>query len=189
MLPRSMISVSRYLPLYGQGKCMKNRAVTEFVEPHGLILLWLYNDFTHGSPYVSAVSSSLFIHHSRLSPILESATLAVWYSIFSGLCGDVWLWRMGRDRRFWPLKLNFLRQYGNFTGGIPSHDTLARVMALINADQLQTAFAEWMKACHDVTEGAVVAIDGKTLRGFYCRGKGKGAIHMISAFSAANGVV
>jgi predicted transposase YbfD/YdcC len=49
-------------------------------------------------------------------------------------------------------KLDFLRQYGNFTGGIPSHDTLARVMALINADQLQTAFAEWMKACHDVTD-------------------------------------
>ncbi|WP_226916970.1 ISAs1 family transposase, partial [Halomonas sp. FME65] len=54
----------------------------------------------------------------------------------------------------------------------------------------QSAFAEWMKACHDVTEGAVVvAIDGKTLRGSYCRGKGKGAIHMVSAFSAANGVV
>ena len=62
-------------------------------------------------------------------------------------------------------------------------------MALVNAEQLQSAFAEWMKACHDVTEGAVVAIDGKTLRGSYCRGKGKGAIHMVSAFSAANGVV
>jgi predicted transposase YbfD/YdcC len=62
-------------------------------------------------------------------------------------------------------------------------------MALINADRLQTAFAEWMKACHDVTEGAVVAIDGKTLCGSYCRGKGKGVIHMVSAFSAASGVV
>jgi hypothetical protein len=48
--------------------------------------------------------------------------------------------------------LDFLRQYGNLTGGIPSHDTLDRVMALINADQLKTAFAEWMKACHDVTD-------------------------------------
>lgn len=73
--------------------------------------------------------------------------------------------------------------------GVPSHDTLARVMALVNAEQLQTTFAEWMKACHDVTDGTVVAIDGKTLRGSYCRGKGKGAIHMVSAFSAANGVV
>jgi predicted transposase YbfD/YdcC len=49
-------------------------------------------------------------------------------------------------------KLDFLRQYGNFADGIPSHDTLARVMALINVDQLQIAFAEWMKACHDVTD-------------------------------------
>ncbi|WP_276111026.1 ISAs1 family transposase [Halomonas sp. JS92-SW72] len=90
---------------------------------------------------------------------------------------------------FGHAKLDFLRQYGDFEAGVPSHDTLARVMALVNAEQLQSAFAEWMKACHDVTEGAVVAIDGKTLRGSYCRGKGKGAIHMVSAFSAANGVV
>ena len=90
---------------------------------------------------------------------------------------------------FGHAKLDFLRQHGDFEAGVPSHDTLARVMAMVNAEQLQSAFAEWMKACHDVTEGAVVAIDGKTLRGSYCRGKGKGAIHMVSAFSAANGVV
>lgn len=86
-------------------------------------------------------------------------------------------------------KLDFLRQYGNFESGVPSQDTLARVMALINAKKLQTAFADWMKACHDATQGAVVAIDGKTLKGSFCRSKGKGAIHMVSAFSAANGVV
>ncbi len=63
-------------------------------------------------------------------------------------------------------------------------------MALINATQLQKAFADWMKACHEATDGAVVAIDGKTLRGSYCRGKDKAAIHMVSAFSTANnGVV
>ena len=46
-----------------------------------------------------------------------------------------------------------------------------------------------MKACQDVTDGAVVAIDCKMLRGSYCRCKGKWAIHMVSAFSAANGVL
>lgn len=56
---------------------------------------------------------------------------------------------------------------------MPSHDTLARVMALANAEQQQSAFAEWMKACYDVTEGAVVTTDVKMLRGSYCRGKGK----------------
>tara|TARA_A100001391_G_scaffold175396_1_gene138209 strand:- start:963 stop:1232 length:270 start_codon:yes stop_codon:yes gene_type:complete len=34
-----------------------------------------------------------------------------------------------------------------------------------------------------------VAIDGKILRGSYYRGKSKGAILRVSAFSAANGVV
>lgn len=115
----------------------------------------------------------------QLSDILFLVVCAV-------ICGSEG-WNEIED--FGHSKLDFLRQYGNFTDGIPSHDTLARVMALINVDQLQIAFAEWMKACHDVTEGAVVAIDGKTLRGSYCRGKGKGAIHMVSAFSAANGVV
>ena len=63
---------------------------------------------------------------------------------------------------FGHAKLDFLRQYGDFSDGIPSQDTLARVMALINAKRLQTAFSEWMMACHDTTQGAVVAIDGKT---------------------------
>ncbi|QTF91787.1 MAG: ISAs1 family transposase [Halomonas sp. BM-2019] len=78
---------------------------------------------------------------------------------------------------FGHAKLGFLRQYGDFSEGVPSHDTLARVMALINATQLQEAFADWMKACHEATDRAVVAIDGKTLRGSYCRGKDKAAIH------------
>jgi len=115
----------------------------------------------------------------QLSDILFLVVCAV-------ICGSEG-WEEIED--FGHSKLDFLRQYGAFDGGIPSHDTLARVMALIDADQLQTTFAEWMKACHDVTQGAVVAIDGKTLRGSYCRGKNKGAIHMVSAFSAANGVV
>jgi predicted transposase YbfD/YdcC len=58
----------------------------------------------------------------------------------------------GEVKDFGHSRLDFLRQYSNFTDGIPSHDTLARVMALTNADQLQTAFAEWMKAYHDVTD-------------------------------------
>ena len=69
------------------------------------------------------------------------------------------------------------------------HDTIARVINLISAKQLQRCFTAWMKDCHEVTEGEVVAIDGKTLRGTYNKDKRCGAIHMVSAFSAANQVV
>lgn len=85
--------------------------------------------------------------------------------------------------------LDWLRQHGDFENGVPVHDTIARVMGMLSAKQLQKSFAAWMQACYDVTDGEVIAIDGKTLRRSYDKGKRKGAIHMVSAFSAANQVV
>ncbi|ODY79886.1 hypothetical protein BBM29_06960 [Vibrio parahaemolyticus] len=73
--------------------------------------------------------------------------------------------------------------------GIPVHDTIARVVNIISAIKLQRCFSKWMKNCHEVTKGDVVAIDGKTIRGTYNKDKRCGAIHMVSAFSAANQTV
>ena len=42
-----------------------------------------------------------------------------------------------------------------------------------------------MKECHTLT---VIVIDGKALRGFYDRSKGKGTILMVNAFVTANGM-
>jgi len=46
-----------------------------------------------------------------------------------------------------------------------------------------------MKDCHTATKSDVIAIDGKTVRGSYNKSVNRGAIHMVSAFSAANQVV
>jgi predicted metal-dependent phosphotriesterase family hydrolase len=46
-----------------------------------------------------------------------------------------------------------------------------------------------MQDCHTLTEGSVVAIDGKSLRGTYDKSKRDNVIHMVSAFSAENQVV
>ncbi len=46
-----------------------------------------------------------------------------------------------------------------------------------------------MKAAHIATQGEVIAIDGKTVRGSYDKQSKKNAIHMVSAFAANNGVV
>lgn len=85
--------------------------------------------------------------------------------------------------------LDWLQEYGDFTNGVPVHDTIARVINLISAKQLQRCFAQWMQDCHEVTKGEVIAIDGKTLRGTYDKDKRSGAIHMVSAFSAVNQTV
>ena len=86
-------------------------------------------------------------------------------------------------------RLDWLKKYGEFENGVPSHHTIARVAAVVNPKQFQRCFMEWMKACHKVSNGEIIAIDGKTVRGSYDKGKDKGAIHMVSAFAAANELV
>ncbi|OCH40312.1 hypothetical protein A6E07_11000 [Vibrio cyclitrophicus] len=63
------------------------------------------------------------------------------------------------------------------------YDTIARVINLISAKQRQRCFTAWMKDCHEVTEGEVIVIEGKTLRGTYNTDKRCGATHMVSAAS------
>jgi predicted transposase YbfD/YdcC len=73
--------------------------------------------------------------------------------------------------------------------GIPSHDTFARVFALLNPEQFQDCFLHWVKSIAEVSEGEVIAIDGKTLRQSYDNANGKGAIQMVSAWATANRLV
>jgi hypothetical protein len=41
-----------------------------------------------------------------------------------------------------------------------------------------------MQSVHQLTEGQVVAIDGKTLRGSYQPGERSSTIHMVSAYAS-----
>jgi predicted transposase YbfD/YdcC len=61
-------------------------------------------------------------------------------------------------------------------------------MGQISPKALQESFIAWMQSCHTLTEGEVIAIDGKTARGSYNKAKAKGAIHMVNAFATRNGM-
>ena len=50
-------------------------------------------------------------------------------------------------------------------------------------------FAEWMSAVAKATDQEVIAIDGKTLRRAVDKARGGTFVHMVSAWSTANGVV
>lgn len=73
--------------------------------------------------------------------------------------------------------------------GIPSHDTFNRVFSLLNPAHFEACFLEWIKNIQSHTQGQVIAIDGKTLRRSYDTAKGKPAVHMVSAWASANGLV
>ena len=89
----------------------------------------------------------------------------------------------GQEREEW------LRQFLELPAGIPSHDTFNRVLRLWDPVPFQACFLRWMHAVAEVTQGEVVAIDGKALRRSFEKGTAKRAIHMVSAWATANGVV
>lgn len=86
-------------------------------------------------------------------------------------------------------KQDWLSKYIDLEKGIPSHDTFGRVFARLDPEQFRTSFLSWVQAVFKVTNGQVVAIDGKKLRHSYDKTLGIAAIHMVSAWAAANQLV
>jgi predicted transposase YbfD/YdcC len=91
--------------------------------------------------------------------------------------------------RFGNSRLAFLERFVEFPSGIPSHDTIGRVLAKLDPEALEDLFARWMQGVADATKQGVVAIDGKVLRRAFDKANGGAFITMVSAWSTANGVV
>lgn len=83
----------------------------------------------------------------------------------------------------------WLRKYIELPNGIPSHDTFERVFDRIDPKQFAKAFNEWTNDIADRSDQAVVAIDGKTLRGSYDNELGKSAIHIVNAWISTNSLI
>jgi predicted transposase YbfD/YdcC len=86
-------------------------------------------------------------------------------------------------------KQEWLKTWLELPNGIPSADTFSRVFARLKPEELQTCFMGWMQAVQNVTEGELLNIDGKTLRGAKEAGKSRSLIHMVSVWSASQHLV
>lgn len=106
----------------------------------------------------------------------------IFITIAAVICGaETWndIENYGKSKKDW------LIQYLKLPNGIPTHDTFNRVFAAIDPSQFGTCFLEWVKSIAKITDGEVVSIDGKTIRGSRNKG-GKSAIHMVSAWANLN---
>ena len=87
------------------------------------------------------------------------------------------------------LKQEWLKAFLDLPNGIPSHDTIGRVFAMLDPKALESAFRAWTRAVAVLTKGEVVAFDGKTLRRSF-RKAGCGLfVHMVSAWATGNRMV
>lgn len=90
---------------------------------------------------------------------------------------------------FGKAKFKWFKSFLRLPHGIPSHDTFGRFFAALDPEEFSRCFIRWVKAISEVTEGEVVAIDGKTLRRSFDNAAGKVAIHMVSAWASKNSLV
>ena len=137
-------------------------------------------------------SSPLFEHFSNLDDprvdyLVEHHLLdIIGLTICAVICGaDSWV----DIELYGNAKEEWLRSFLALPNGIPSHDTIARLFAALDPEQLQTCFLDWVRSVAQLSAGEIVAIDGKTLRHSYDTGSDKGAIHMVSAWASQNRLV
>jgi predicted transposase YbfD/YdcC len=84
--------------------------------------------------------------------------------------------------RFGEKKIALLRRFRPFRHGTPAHDHLGDILAVLDAEQFQRCFVDWVAALTGASK-EVVAIDGKTLRRSGGKKDAQAAIHMVSAFA------
>jgi hypothetical protein len=77
-------------------------------------------------------------------------------------------------------KEGFLRLFLELPNGIPSDDTFNRVFSSIDSEQFEACFVDWESRLVNLTDGAVIPIDGKIIRGAKSNGE-KSPFHMVSA--------
>jgi predicted transposase YbfD/YdcC len=106
--------------------------------------------------------------------------------ILAVICGaDSWV----EISEFGEAKLDFLRKVFPYEEGIPSHDTLGTLFSRLCPKQFQACFLSWIQSLVKVSDGEIIAIDGKAVRRSYRESGKKGAIHIVSAWASKNQVV
>jgi predicted transposase YbfD/YdcC len=96
-------------------------------------------------------------------------------------------------------KYHWLSSFLKLSGGVPSHDTFNRVLCMIDAEQFQQSFINWVSDIRsnietpdtqaDSLDKDIISIDGKTACNSRDSATGKKAIHMVSALSSRYGLV
>jgi predicted transposase YbfD/YdcC len=114
-------------------------------------------------------------------PLINIVVIAV-CAVICGADDFVAIAEFGVNKRQW------LSRFLDLRSGIPSHDRFNAILAAIKPAEFEKCLLSWVAALHEITDGQVVAIDGKTLRRSFDTAHGKAAIHMVSAWATTNSI-
>ncbi len=112
-------------------------------------------------------------------PLINVVMIAV-CAVICGADDFVAIAKFGNTKRDW------FARFLDLNNGIPSHDRFNAIFKAIKPAEFEKCLLSWITAMHEVTDGQVIAIDGKTLRRSFDARTSKAAIHMVSAWATAN---
>jgi predicted transposase YbfD/YdcC len=111
---------------------------------------------------------------------LEEVLFLVISSIISGWSKWTEIEEFGNE------KIQWLRKYFPYNEGIPSHDVLGKIFSKISPKEFNECFMDWVNLISQISEGEVIAIDGKTIKGSSIKTKSQKALHIVSAYATSN---
>ena len=89
--------------------------------------------------------------------------------------------------------LAFLRRLLPYAHGVPSHDTLGDVVAMLDPALFKDCFTSWVAGLRarapELAGPEVIAVDGKTSRRSHARAKGREPLHLLSAWASGQRLV
>ena len=86
-------------------------------------------------------------------------------------------------------KFAWLRQFLALANGIPSRDTFRRIFMPIDPDAFEACFTARVDTATTLGEREVIAIDGKTVRRSFDRGRQQSPLHLVSAWASEQNLV
>jgi predicted transposase YbfD/YdcC len=117
----------------------------------------------------------------RLGDIIVISIMAV----IAGADGPKAIGTWARSNEKW------LRERLELPGGIPSHDTIGRVLMSLKPSTFQNCFQKWIASLsklHADLDVDIVALDGKSLRRSHNAKSGLGPLFLVSAWAVQRGI-
>ena len=120
------------------------------------------------------------IERTKKHQLLDILVIAL-CTLLSGGEGFQDMELFGKSTRTW------LQTFLALPHGIPSHDTFGRVFARLHPQRFQECFLAWTPAVAQLTPGALISLDGKTVKASFDRATASSPLPMLSAWCSDNG--
>ncbi len=122
------------------------------------------------------------VERTKDHSLVGIVTIAI-LAVLSGADGFVAIETYGKTKQAW------LETFLDLPHGIPSHDTFGRVFGVLDPEELQNSFLDWVRSITEKLGLELIHIDGKTAKGSYDRERKLKALHSVSAWSSEHGLV